>query len=150
MINILAGHKLVDPKFDKPGPVDILIGAGLFWNLLCVGQIKRAKGFPTWQKTQLGWIVGGEIKRTRADSIKPTTLVVTNRILGDHLERLWTQEKVHERRQLSSQQTYCENYFNDTVSRDITGRFVVRLPKQEGAMLGESRQQATERFYALE
>lgn len=47
-------HRLADPAFDKPGKIDVLIGAGLFWNILCVGQIKKARGHPTWQKTQLG------------------------------------------------------------------------------------------------
>lgn len=117
---------------------------------MCIEQIKRAKGFPTWQKTQLGWIVGGEIIGTKADSAKPTTLVATNRTIDEHLERFWTQEEVHESRQLSPQEAKCEDYFNDTVTRDNTGRFVVRLPTREEIELGDSKQQATKRFHALE
>jgi len=48
--------RIADPLFDKPGKIDVLIGAGLFWNLLCVGQIKGGHGKPTWQKTLLGWV----------------------------------------------------------------------------------------------
>lgn len=66
--------------------------------------------------------------------------VATNQILNQQLERFWTQEEVQENRQPSIQETYCEQYFKDTVMRDATGRFTVRLPKREGVHLGDSRQ----------
>ncbi|XP_043865078.1 uncharacterized protein LOC122757320 [Drosophila mojavensis] len=39
--------------------VDLLIGASLFYDLLCVGQIKLMPGLPLLQKTRLGWVVSG-------------------------------------------------------------------------------------------
>ena len=53
---------LADPEFHKPSDIDILLGVKLFYKLLCVGQIEL-KNCPdlVLQKTQLGWIVAGEI-----------------------------------------------------------------------------------------
>ncbi|XP_075167883.1 uncharacterized protein LOC142240048 [Haematobia irritans] len=50
--------KLADNSFYLPGPIDLLIGAELFYELLLVGQIKNGNT-PTLQKTRLGWIVVG-------------------------------------------------------------------------------------------
>jgi len=69
--------KIADPLFDKPRKIDVLIGAGLFWNLLCVGQIQGGHGKPTWQKTLLGWVIGGEIVNAKPNP-SLTSLVITN------------------------------------------------------------------------
>ncbi|XP_078051862.1 uncharacterized protein LOC144478011 [Augochlora pura] len=53
------GLVLADPDFDTPGPIDLLIGAGLFWDLLCIGQFRVGVGNLVWQKTRLGWVLGG-------------------------------------------------------------------------------------------
>lgn len=39
-IRVPPGIKLADPNFMEPSKIDMLIGAGIFWDLLCVGQIK--------------------------------------------------------------------------------------------------------------
>lgn len=93
----------------------MLIGAGLFWNLLCVGQIKTARGRPTWQKTQLGWIIGDELIDSKT---RPTTtsFLVTNQVLSKQIERFWTQEEIQEPRRFSIQENYCEEYFKKSTS----------------------------------
>ncbi|KAH8417437.1 hypothetical protein KR222_007157, partial [Zaprionus bogoriensis] len=58
-LRIPANIKLADPEFYKSQNVDLLIGASLFFDLLCVGQIKLDVGLPLLQKTRLGWIVTG-------------------------------------------------------------------------------------------
>jgi len=50
---------LADPNFNIPGDIDLLIGAQLFWQLVCVGQIRACKAHPTLQKTKLGWVISG-------------------------------------------------------------------------------------------
>lgn len=88
-------QRLADPVFDKPGKIDLLIGAGLFWNLLCVGQVKTTKDGPVWQKTQLGWILGGELIDTKGKTTSTALLTVSNS-LNEQLERFWTQEEILE------------------------------------------------------
>lgn len=46
--------KLADPNFHVSAGIDILIGVELFWELICVGQIKGNDMHPTLQKTHFG------------------------------------------------------------------------------------------------
>lgn len=50
---------LADPHFNIPNEIDLLIGAQLFWQLICVGQIRESKAHPTLQKTKFGWVISG-------------------------------------------------------------------------------------------
>lgn len=46
--------KLADPNFNVPSDIDLLIGAEVFWQLICIGQIEECKDHPTLQKTKFG------------------------------------------------------------------------------------------------
>jgi len=52
--NIPKSIQLADPRFYTPQRVDLLVGASLFYEMLCVGQIKLPPGTPLIQKTRLG------------------------------------------------------------------------------------------------
>ena len=56
--------KLADKNFGTPIKIDLLIGTTIFWDLLCVGQIKLGDGKLILQKTKLGWIIAGEVLGT--------------------------------------------------------------------------------------
>lgn len=43
----------------------------------------------------------------------------------------------------------CEKYFVDMVERQVDGRFIVRLPKNTEASLGDSKEQDLRRLYSL-
>ncbi|XP_018316822.1 uncharacterized protein [Mycetomoellerius zeteki] len=77
----------------------MLIGAEIFWRLICAGQIKSAKDQPTLQKTLFGWILFGPTVDHTISSLK-----------------------------FSPEHQACENLFRDTVKRNSDGRFVVQLP----------------------
>jgi hypothetical protein len=62
--NIPPTLLLVDPKFHKPGKIDLLIGADGFWKLICSGRITLSSGGAVLQETKLGWIVVGKIQET--------------------------------------------------------------------------------------
>ncbi|KAG5865264.1 hypothetical protein JTB14_025008 [Gonioctena quinquepunctata] len=58
----IPGHiELADPEFYKPGPVDMLIGADLFWQLLGTDKIILGRCGPYLQETKLRWIVSGPL-----------------------------------------------------------------------------------------
>jgi hypothetical protein len=61
LINIPKNLRLADPEFNKPSKIDLLIGAELFWQLLCIGQIKLHNTNLIMQKTRLGWILSGSL-----------------------------------------------------------------------------------------
>lgn len=58
-IRLPKNINLADPEFHKPSSIDILIGSELFWQSLCIGQIKSCINHPTLQKTRFGWVVVG-------------------------------------------------------------------------------------------
>ncbi|GAB1860475.1 hypothetical protein CAJAP_01554 [Camponotus japonicus] len=51
---IPSNIKLADPNFNVPSDIDLLIAAEVFWQLICIGQIKECKDHPTLQKTKFG------------------------------------------------------------------------------------------------
>jgi len=61
---------LADYQFLRPQKIDLLIGASLFFDLLCVGQIKLPDALPILLKNRFGWIVtGGGSKPNKASSL---------------------------------------------------------------------------------
>lgn len=46
--------KLADPQFHISSEIDVLIGAEMFWDILCVGQISPSNMHPKLQKTRFG------------------------------------------------------------------------------------------------
>lgn len=49
---------LADPSFDKPGPIDLLIEANVFYNILSNQRLKLQNGLVA-QSTSLGWKIAG-------------------------------------------------------------------------------------------
>nr|XP_012135024.1 PREDICTED: uncharacterized protein LOC105661809 [Megachile rotundata] len=148
-ISVLAHVKLADPNSDKCRPIDMLIGAGLFWHLLCVGQQKTGTNL-LWQKTQLGWVLGGTVKWSIQN--KPSRQqcnFVTNHDLSNQLEQFWKVENVTVEQKDNIDD--CELHFQTTTRRDETGRFIVQIPFNDKiGKLGSTRHSAENRLRSLE
>lgn len=146
---IPAGINLADPDFNIPGPIDLLIGASMFWDLLQVGQIKLDnKTAPILQKTALGWLISGRIpcKKYKAATCN---LNIKDYSLHKQLEKFWTIEEGSDK--IDYRNDESEKHFIETYSRDETGRFCVALPFcKKPELLGESKQQAISRLLSLE
>lgn len=140
---------LADPEFDRCRPIDMLIGAGLFWHLLCVGQHKAGNHL-LWQKTQLGWVLGGQISwPSEGYSRIQKCHLSTNRELSEQLERFWKVEEIVADHIDDTDE--CDAYFRATTRQDESDRYIVKIPFNEQVhRLGSSRQQAENRFKSLE
>ncbi|XP_062557878.1 uncharacterized protein LOC134222731 [Armigeres subalbatus] len=127
--NIPSNLALADPQFHKPGPIDLLIGMEMYYDLLLEGFLKLGPEKPVLQNTVLEWM--GQA---------PT------------LARFWEIESCWNKGTFSLEETACEEHFSSDVSRDESGRFVVTLPKRSSMLnlLGSSKEIATRRFLALE
>jgi len=44
--NFSRNIRLADPRFHISSDIDLLIGVDLFWNLICVGQVKSSDKYP--------------------------------------------------------------------------------------------------------
>lgn len=141
--------KLADPFFYKSQTVDILIGASLFYDLLCVGQIKEPH-MPIFQKTKFGWIASGSIVNQQLSNSNVSYLSVNQ--LDQRVEQFWkTDEFISNNKPRSAEEQFCETYFNETTTRDRHGKFVVKLPFNEKIKnLGNSYAVAESQFLALE
>ena len=145
---------LADPEFNKPRSVDILLGADIFFELLCIGQIKLGKHMPTLQKTQLGWIFAGNLNLEQKLNNKLVcnfTGEISNENLNHQLTQFWEIEEIVPQQILTTEEKICEIQFAEDTTRNEQGRYVVKLPFSENLQnLGESKTMALKRFNALE
>jgi hypothetical protein len=148
-INIPEDIQLADPNFYKPFPIDLLLGAGLFWKLLGSGKIS-APGQPHLIETSLGWLVGGEISKNSLTNVSNVTLI-TNNTVENQLQKFWEIEEYKSKSNWSPQEDLCETHFLSNHKRDFQGRFIVKLPfVKENNELGSSKEIATKRLHSLE
>ncbi|XP_053968947.1 uncharacterized protein LOC128870359 [Anastrepha ludens] len=157
-ISIPDTISIADPTFNIPGQIDILIGAGLFFEILSKGQI-RLNG-PVIQNTKFGWVVAGAIPAHVTSAADPSppykafTSVTSESILDKLLERFWAIEDipVSSSSILPSDELECESYFSSTTHRcPVTNKFIVRLPfREEPHHLGSSEETAGKRMFSLE
>ncbi|XP_062538641.1 uncharacterized protein LOC134206912 [Armigeres subalbatus] len=141
-----------DPDFHHPQRVDMLIGVGHFFGLLKSGRVKLAENLPFVQETVFGWVVGGLADTTswRYD-VNRCNVVVREADLNDLVERFWESEAVPTASSLSVEETACEKFYQQTYSRDASGRYTVKLPVRNNvSQLGDSKQHALLRFSYLE
>ncbi|XP_051171022.1 uncharacterized protein LOC127287913 [Leptopilina boulardi] len=150
-LNIPDDLQLADPEFFESGPVDLLIGASIFWDLLCQGQIRLGSDLPTLQKTQFGWIVSGSLSHFKEINKTLCHLVKVND-LDDQMRRFW---EIEEQYLVSNsdklKNNSLEDFFKDTTQVTPDGRFIVTLPhKDQEIDLGDSKEIAIKRFLSLE
>jgi hypothetical protein len=154
-MQIKANITLADPFFNQPNRVDLLIGADLFWRLLCIGQIKNGNDSPVFQKTVFGWIASGNFYETPNFSLCSTfseAIVDPEEKLDYILKKFWEIENSFESKgKVSSEDHACEQHFKNNFKRSESGRYIVKLPfRHEVKQLGDSYQIALKRFYNLE
>ncbi|XP_011858660.1 PREDICTED: uncharacterized protein LOC105556189, partial [Vollenhovia emeryi] len=142
--------RLADDRFHMSDKIDGILGASIFWSLLCIGQVRLGRFQPTLQKTHLGWIVSGSV----TDQGQPNTSVCcfsSEVQLRDGIEGFWKIEEVDKAPVASKDDEDCETHFRETHQQDDTGRFTVSFPfKGHTDELGESYDGALKRFYKLE
>ena len=147
---------MADPMFHKPQKIDILIGGEIFFELLCVGQIKPGPNLPIIQKTSLGWIVSGKCNKTVDSRVQ--VCHVSNHIGNEDtiesiVQRFWELEAIpnEDKVVLTKEQQQCEEHFRTTVCQLKSGRLQVSLPfKEDPSSLGWSFETAKRRFLSLE
>lgn len=95
--------QLADPTFNTPGNIDVLIGSGIYLNLLCVGQVRLGTKMPTLQKTQFGWVLGGEVS-SHIPTQRLYCNLSSNLDLQEQMSRFWEFGKLRKCRLLGFHQ----------------------------------------------
>lgn len=132
-LEIPSNIQLADPSFNIEGEIDLLLGASLFYELLCIGQINLGKDKPILQKTLLGWIISGPVSILQKNKVccKLSVNSLHSRNvesdLQTQLEKFWTIEEPlsNSLAKYSKEQLDAENQFVKTTTRNADGRFVV-------------------------
>nr|CAI5832935.1 unnamed protein product [Callosobruchus analis] len=146
-IKIPANITLADPYFNVPNKIDILLGAPIFYNLLCIGQVKITHNEPTFPKTKLGW---PNKSQENCNFVSSLCLFSTIHI-QEQLQKFWELEDCGKHRKLTKEEEECEEEFVNFVETDKNGRFMVPLLLKDNVHeLGESLDTALKRFTALE
>ncbi|XP_055527173.1 uncharacterized protein LOC129719790 [Wyeomyia smithii] len=144
---------LADPTFGTPGPVDALLGAGIFFQLLRYGKLTIGRHPPLLQNTVLGWIVSGECLERESSPPKTSSCHLThNQRLEKLVARFWELEQCYSNICWSPAEKSCEQHFKSNVPRNKEGRYVVRLPMKLELLprLRDNRFKAQRRYLALE
>jgi len=142
---------LADRDFNKPAPVDILLGAEIFFEVLMNGRYD-CKGLPVLQNTKLGYILSGKIHNSYVKNYKKQchSFFIQTDSLHHMMERFWSIEEMTNKI-LTKEEKAFEEHFELNTRRLETGRYEVRLPLSDSAdKLGDSYHTAEAKFLALE
>ena len=138
--------QLADPGFFEPGKIDILLGADAYSSLIKEGVRKGSDVTPAAQNTIFGWILSGPVSENQSGSIR-IHHVTTDEIL----KRFWEVEELPPMSYLTEEEKAAEAHFTNTHTRDLDGRYVVKLPlKTNISDLGTSRSAAVRRLMQVE
>ena len=149
LFNIPENLQLADPQFHVPKPVDVLVASRTTLSILAVGQVelRHEESSIILQKTTLGWIVAGGSHSLKALSSSSCNVIKLDKLI----ERFWIIEDFDHEPVRSRDEIACEEHYRIHTKRDASGKYMVRLPFRDSKFnLGESKQQALKRFYALE
>lgn len=136
---------LADPTFHQSQPIDLLLGADVYANIIQDGFIP---GKPAAQKTSLGWILFGSINKHCSQTNKVSSFISLAE-MDKKLEEFWEMDS--DANPAESTSTFCEEHFSSTHRRDETGRYIVRLPfKSDKNQLGYSKGAAIARLLQTE
>ncbi|XP_036319091.1 uncharacterized protein LOC118733684 [Rhagoletis pomonella] len=149
----ILGLQLADPTYFQSRRIDLLLGADMMARIMLpetrIGRFDE----PIVQRTQLGWILTGNVtpvsKRSTSIRCHHSTLQLESLV-----QRFYEHEQIPEDRALSLEENWCENHFLQTHLRQPNGKYLVRLPLKhlfdETQTLGKSKQTSLNRFYCLE
>ncbi|XP_026745800.1 uncharacterized protein LOC113507138 [Trichoplusia ni] len=137
---------LADPDYNISRPVDLLLGAEVYANILLEGLIRgQTSSEPLAQQTHLGWLLcGGNI----------STSFQCNVILHnvEDIQQFWKIEDIQEQNSMSVEDQECLDFYETTMKRLEDGRYVVRLPMKPELeeKLGSSKEIAMAQFKNVE
>ncbi|XP_011690496.1 PREDICTED: uncharacterized protein LOC105451622 [Wasmannia auropunctata] len=144
----IADLRLADDNPMSSEPIDLIIGADLYSNLILDGIRKGSPGQPIAQNSCFGWILSGPITLQNTY----TRHIATHHCsLEQSLRQFWEIEEIPRQAALAPEEQLCETHFITTHTRSPDGRYCVRLPFKEGPpiAIGESRSIAERMLLSL-
>jgi hypothetical protein len=131
---LVNSDELADPYYFREAKIGLILGADIYGSLLRQGLRRSSCEQVAAQDTTLGWVVTGSVPAPEPNCavFQCTSLEETTK----ELHRFWETEKVSVPKQpLAPEDALCEEHFRETYSRNVDGRFVVRLPSRPHVLL---------------
>ncbi|XP_030757751.1 uncharacterized protein LOC115883521 [Sitophilus oryzae] len=156
VLKIPANISLADPKFNTSNIIEVLLGSSIFWSIMGSNQVQLGPNMPILQETKFGYIIAGNLCMNPTYSLKVSVnclnILDSDTSIDNKIIKFWELEDISSKEpNMSDSEKYCERYFKETVQRDASGRFIVKIPfKNNIEQLGDSRDMALKRFYHLE
>lgn len=156
--NSLVNFKLADPHFSERGPIQMLLGADIFMQIIKPTKVSLGDNMPYAMDTMFGFVILGkapiEVGENHDSCVNNLTtfLTIHEDPLHELMTRFWQVEEPPKVQSLTDDELKCETHFLETYYRSPeTGKYVVRLPFRENPdKLGESLPLAKQRFFSLE
>ena len=137
--------ELADPYFNERKPIDMILGADVFEEILLDGSFKEEGGLH-FRNSIFGWIASG--KQPNQESSSLTTSLCINENFD--LKKFWELEELPKACQFTDEELACEKHFQET-THIVKNRFEVSMPfKPDAQPLGDTYVQAKRRFLSLE
>lgn len=147
---------LADNEFFKPMPIDVLIGADLYFDIIAPGLLRLGRNLPTLQFSYLGWIIGGPAPIGRASeqsALLSVALFSSTMDINEIIPKFWSLEEPPKNAVVAPEDKLCESIFENTTRHLPGGRFQVDIPFSKGDIynrLGDSFSIAFRRLRSLE
>jgi hypothetical protein len=90
-----------DPTYNTPGPIDILLGANHFSEIVLDGIIKGNNSEPMAQQTEFGWVISGKYGESNQCQLKS---LITSVEVDAQLKRFWEIEELSPKRLLTPEE----------------------------------------------
>ncbi|KAI5750910.1 hypothetical protein M8J77_002368 [Diaphorina citri] len=148
----LADTSYLQPVTKVCTKIDLLLGAE-YYPLLCSTNMSIIAGSPSAVPSRLGWLLMGRVNSSQGPNNITSLFVSSVDNISEQLQKFWELEEVAKKStHLSPEEIACEEHFVKTVSRDSTGRYIVKLPFHEDKIvnLGSNRITAQKYFTSLE
>nr|CAH7734506.1 unnamed protein product [Callosobruchus chinensis] len=137
-LKLPPGIQLSDTSFNVPSEIDILLGAGLFYQILRYGTRSLGPNKPVLQNTVFGWVLSGNLVLNNANHKKVPSVSchsMQNIEVQNQLEKFWQIEEIPDTKPMTLEETECERIFIETTTRNEQGHFVVELPLRDNRIM---------------
>ena len=151
----ISNIKLGDDSFNIPAPVDMLLGAEVYSQIIKPNIIPGQPGQPIALDTLFGWVLLGSAETSNKlpnNSFSCHLTSLDNLSLDQTMSKFWEIESLPTKKFLSPDEVKCESFYQKTVKREDSGRFQVSLPFRHSSrpVLGDTYNHAYKCFLSLE
>ncbi|XP_055634049.1 uncharacterized protein LOC129774354 [Toxorhynchites rutilus septentrionalis] len=141
---------LADPEFNISKGIELILGAEYFFSFLKGGRIQIGNPSPVLIESVFGWFATGTVMVNPIITCQMHCFSTIESI-DRNLEKFWQIEDI-DATIPSANDEICEQFFRETTTRDVTGRYMVKYPKKRdmSKLIGESYSHALRRMESLE